>query len=173
MNIPHIIAWRLLCLQQKMNFFLFCLPPHTTHVAQPLDVSIFASLKSIGLEHAMNTQLMILVEQSQSFRALRFLTRLGFWPYNQVSGFWKVGIYPFNPTAFKPYEISNSESASVTKPSDFITNSTPQREFESCQIESSMPSTISFSEDQINLFERRYDNGYVYDDQMYVAWLKQ
>ena len=35
-------------------------------------------------------------------------------------------------------------------------------------------STISFTEDQITLFERRYDNGYnLYHDKVYVAWLQQ
>jgi len=37
-----------------------------------------------------------------------------------------------------------------------------------------MPLAVSFSKDQINLFERKYDNYYdIYDDQMYVAWLQQ
>ena len=92
-------------------------------------------------------------------------------PSTIVSGFRKVGVYPFDLTAIKP---SNSESTAVTKPSDFITTSTPQHKFESSQVKSYIPSAISFSEDQINLFERRYDNGYdIYDDQMYVAWLQQ
>ena len=35
-------------------------------------------------------------------------------------------------------------------------------------------STISFTEDQITLFERRYNNGYnLYHDKVYVAWLQQ
>jgi len=71
----------------------------------------------------------------------------------------------FDPAAIKAYEISNSESEAVTKPSNFISTSTPQDEFQCSQEDSFMPSAVSFSEDQINLFKRKYDNGYdIYDD---------
>ena len=32
-------------LARENNITLFCLPPHTTHALQPLDVSVFKSLK--------------------------------------------------------------------------------------------------------------------------------
>ena len=40
--------------------------------------------------------------------------------------------------------------------------------------DTSFEESISFTEDQVTLFERRYDNGYnLYHDKMYVAWLQQ
>ena len=33
-------------LARENDIILFCLPPHTTHALQPLDVSVFKSLKS-------------------------------------------------------------------------------------------------------------------------------
>jgi len=38
----------------------FCLLSHTTHVAQPLDVSFFGPLKKTGLECVMNILLTIM-----------------------------------------------------------------------------------------------------------------
>ena len=35
----------LIDLARENNIILFCLPPHTTHLLQPLDVSVFKSLK--------------------------------------------------------------------------------------------------------------------------------
>ena len=40
-------AWMLLTYVAHENeVILFCLPPHTTHALQPLDASVFKSLKS-------------------------------------------------------------------------------------------------------------------------------
>ena len=40
--------------------------------------------------------------------------------------------------------------------------------------DTSFEESISFTEDQVTLFERRYDNRYnLYHDKMYVAWLQQ
>ena len=55
--------------------------------------------------------------------------------YGYTAKHQKCGNYPFDPTAIKQYKISNSESATMIKPSDSITTSTPQDEFESSQIE--------------------------------------
>ena len=42
---------------QKEGGIIFCLPPNTTHAAQPLDISFFGPLKSTGLLCATYSQL--------------------------------------------------------------------------------------------------------------------
>ena len=39
------VTMDLIELARDNNVILFCLPPHTTHLLQPLDVSVFKSLK--------------------------------------------------------------------------------------------------------------------------------
>ena len=44
MVINHITL-EVIDLACEKNVILFCLPPHTTHALQPLDVAVFKSLK--------------------------------------------------------------------------------------------------------------------------------
>ena len=85
------------------EIILFCLPPCITHVAQPLDDSFLLTVKGTGLECAMSMQLIILGGQLQSFSSFHSSARLDFYPYSllqlRMSGYRKVGVYPFNPTA--------------------------------------------------------------------------
>lgn len=91
----------------EMNgIILVCLPSHTTHYLQPLDRSVFKSLK----HHFYSA-----VEKWQRNHPDRKVGRLQFgdllqdcWgkaatPANAVSGFKATGIYPFNPDAIPDY----------------------------------------------------------------------
>ena len=92
------------------EFILFCLPPHTTHVAQPLDVSFFAPLKRhwarVCHEYAIDHpgRAVTKFQFSSLFSKAWFLS---IQPSTIMSGYRKVGVYPFNLTAIKPYEFSN------------------------------------------------------------------
>ena len=105
-------------------------------------------------------------------------------PHTIVSGFRKVDVYPFNSTAIKPYDNSSISNKipeatpvmmpAVTQPNEH--SSVSRDGFSEHSLEESGPglSPVSYSEGQIKLFQRRYDNGYnIYDDQMYVSWLQQ
>jgi len=94
-----------------------------------------------------------------------------------MSSYWKVGAYPFNPTAIKPYEFSNA-SGSAMKLNEAIPKVVEPHGYESSvHIVESNPGpsvTSASSEDQINLFKTTYENGYdIYEDPMYVEWLRQ
>ena len=166
------------------EIILFCLPPHTTHVPQPLDVSFFGPLKkhwSRVCHEYMADNPGKVVTRSQFSSLFNKAWFLSIQPHTIVSGFRKVGVYPFNSTAIKPYDnssISNkipeATPVMMTQPNE--RSSVSQDGFSEHNLEESGPglSPVSYSEEQIELFQRRYDNGYnIYDDQMYVSWLQQ
>ena len=92
-----------------------------------------------------------------------------------MSGYRKVGIYPFDPTAIKPYEFCNA-SGSAMKLNETIPKVTEPHGSESSVhvVESDPGPLVTFvpSKEQMNLFQTRYENGYdIYEDPMYVEWL--
>lgn len=102
----HSSSVHMLEFAEKNGIILVCLPSHTTHYLQPLDRSVFKSIK-----HYFYSA----VEKWQRSHPDRKLGRLQFgellqecWgkaatPGNAVSGFKSTGIYPFNPDAIPDY----------------------------------------------------------------------
>ena len=96
----------------KMNdIIIFCIPPHTTHECQPLDCSIFRSLKTHWQESCHS-----FYQRNPG----KVITKLNFctvfkpaWhsaanPSNIIGGFRKTGVFPFNHLA-----ITTTESAGM------------------------------------------------------------
>ena len=87
-------------------------------------------------------------------------------------------MYPFDAKAIKPL-ISSQVTASEEEhsSSDTATQETGAKLNESVCSSSGISlkdTNISFTEDQISLFQQRHDNGYnLYNDRMYVSWLQQ
>ena len=76
---------------------------------------------------------------------------------NIVSGFRKIGIYPFNPQAVLECIETSSNQDLPGEAGQSIESSVSQ-----------------FSEAQTMLFTERYENGYnIYTDTEYVAWLQE
>jgi hypothetical protein len=85
------------CILSKIDLFL--LPPHSSHKTQPLDLSIFAPLKTaINLEvdriFRHSTMRLPRVEWTSAYIKARARC---FNPSSIESGFRKAGIYPFDP----------------------------------------------------------------------------
>ena len=90
----RIIAF---CIAYKIDLFL--LPPYSSHITQPLDVSIFGPLKTyltleIDAIFRISTRRIQRVEWTQAYIKARAKC---FRPSNIESGFRKTGIYPYNP----------------------------------------------------------------------------
>ena len=74
---------------------LFCLPPHTTHALQPLDVAVFKSLKD---SFAKAVRALSFTNQERISRVVKRPLDQAFSIANVKAGFSKCGIYPFTLT---------------------------------------------------------------------------
>ena len=86
---------------------LFCLPPHTTHLTQPLDKGCFGPLKSYWKEechrYMSNNPGRVITRFTFSQIFSRAWCR-GMTMENVMAGFRTTGIFPFNRHALRPHE---------------------------------------------------------------------
>lgn len=87
---------------KEHNIIIFCLPPHTTHEYQPLDVAVFGPLKRNWQEACHNFMQKnpgkVVTKYNFSSLLSEAWTKTMI-PSTLSAGFRKCGIYPFNPEA--------------------------------------------------------------------------
>ncbi|XP_060573021.1 uncharacterized protein LOC132730954 [Ruditapes philippinarum] len=96
---------------REKNIILFVLPPHTSHITQPLDVGVFGPLKSM---YYRECQLYLQKHPGQKITKYE-VSKLTSKPYlkalcpeNLISSFRKTGIYPFSDCTIKESQIAPS-----------------------------------------------------------------
>ena len=156
------ISIELIELASANNVHLLCLPAHTTHILQPLDVGVFKSFKSNFSKACSkylskhpgrvvtNDKLALLVAEAwpSSFTAV-----------NIMSGFKKSGVYPLNPGEVTDRQLAPSKAlCPQSQPED--TKAAPT------------PGSPLFSPEQKAMYQRRYEERYDISDPSYIAWLK-
>ena len=87
---------------------LLCLPAHTSHILQPLDVGVFKSFKSsfnkaCGNYMKQNPERVITTDILASMVGEAYTTS-----FTPLSGFKKTGIYPFNPSSVDDRQLAPS-----------------------------------------------------------------
>ena len=119
---------------RQNDVVLFCLPPHTTHALQPLDVAVFKSLKDAfakAVRALSFTKKNFVVSKKEFARVVKHPLDQAFSISNVKAGFLKCGIYPYNPDAIAKkkmvpssvYQISSSTSDSCSGPESSATQS--------------------------------------------------
>ncbi|KAG5281619.1 hypothetical protein AALO_G00046870 [Alosa alosa] len=76
-----------------------CLPAHTTHVLQPLDVAVYGSLKAAFSRLAHNMGLVrgdLVIGKRQFSAVLKYALEEACTPHNIISGFRRTGLFPLN-----------------------------------------------------------------------------
>ena len=146
-------------LARANNIHLLCLPAHTTHILQPLDVGVFKSFKcffskACTINLAQHPGRVITPDILASL--VGDVYPQSFTPVNIMSGFRKCGIYPLNPAAVKDRQTNASKVFRSHKP-----------EAETSSDTTSEPSL--FTPEQEVLYAKE---GYDLLDPAYVAWLK-
>ncbi|XP_022112053.1 jerky protein homolog-like isoform X2 [Acanthaster planci] len=89
-------------LARENSIHIYCLPPHTTNHTQPLDKSVFRSVKSSynqRCERFMRENPQRLITRYDFCGIFRDVFHSALSMANIVSGFKSTGIYPFNPLA--------------------------------------------------------------------------
>ena len=136
---------------RENNIHLLCLPAHTSHILQPLDVGVFYSFK-INYSKACKKHIINNVGQVITSEVIASLVAEA-WPHsftalNIMSGFKKTGVYPLNPGEIRDCILAPSKSV--------------------CQQKSEKPPLSQ----KIEFFEKQYREGYDGFNQEYCEWLK-
>ena len=105
---------------------MLCLPSHTSHLLQPLDVGVFRSLKSFfskACKQFMAAKPGRVVRSEDLASLLAIAWPQSVTPVNIMSGFCKCGIYPLNPGVIDDRQTAPSKatcalSAPLQSPSE-------------------------------------------------------
>ena len=162
---------QLIRMAREKGVIILCLPPHTTHEAQPLDCGVFSPLKM---------QWRTVCHQFLQSNPGKVITKFNFnslfskaWlsavtPANVIAGF-NCGVYPFNSSAIGVSMDADSHDSVNSNPS-VSGDSESRGRGTTVTTGSKLP---EFTDEQEQLYQKRYDEGYnLTVDCEYLRWLK-
>ena len=147
-----------------------CLPPHTTHLTQPLDKGCFGPLKRHWREEcwqyitASPGHLITRYQFSQLFARAWFK---GMTMHNIIEGFRVTGVYPFDRHVVVPRKLERASLAERTG-LKFIPLCSPSRK----QPDNTSAMVPRFSPEEIARFQVRFEEGYDLPDERYWQWVR-
>ena len=162
------VSIELIELARANDVHLLCLPAHTSHLLQPLDVGVFKSFKS-NFNKACSKYMseypgrVITTDILASIVAKAY--PLSFTPVNIMSGFKKSGVWPINTGEVTDRHIAPSTALRVqTKTLDPACDS---------NLDEPIQDSPLFSPELEAFYKKRYEEKYdIVDDPEYIAWLK-
>ena len=179
-------------LAAENGVIIFCLPPNTTHLTQPLDKGCFGPLKVYWKEECQtylskNPGKVVTRYQFSEILAKAWAKVMTM--KNIIGGFKTTGVYPMNREAIIP------KSSPVKKGNTFDTPSLPKETgIKFLPLHSPFPSQksrskdrligdvtmsptvsdVKFTVEELALFKTRFEEGYdIVDDSKYNAWLQK
>jgi DDE superfamily endonuclease len=123
-------------LSREHNILLYCLPPHTTHMLQPLDVGMFGPFQCAWADRCDD----ILEDTGEEMPREHFVKHYmevrqkTFKKTTIINAFRKSGCWPVNPDVFTDLDYSPSVAASTTSthvPSSYPRTATQHEEVSS------------------------------------------
>ena len=172
------------------GIIIFCLPPNTTHLAQPLDRCAFGALKqhwSTECQRYMTTTGGKMVTKNTFSRVFARAWSSAMTVGNVAASFRRTGIFPFDRTAIRLPEDPRRVTATPSRHQtiEFVPLLTPRapviansRRKSDVTCKSVAPALArildltTFTEEEEKLFEKRYENGYDLADDRYSAWIR-
>ena len=91
---------------------------------------------------------------------------------NVLSGFKKVGVYPFNPSEVDDRQLAPSTAFQTEKPIPTGTADKSSHGSSLEKVDEPPPGSSLFSPEKEALFARHYEEHYISNDVEYNAWLK-
>jgi len=92
------------------NIHIICLPPHTSHILQPLDLGVFKHVKTEWRKIVQNFYVkngLTNIEKENFPSLLNTLTKISFYRRHAVGGFEITGIFPLNRHAISKEKLGN------------------------------------------------------------------
>ena len=138
------VSIELIELARANNIHLLCLPAHTSHILQPLDVGVFKSCKvnfskSCSSYIAKNPGRVITTDVIASLIGSAWSS--SHTSVNIVSGFKKSGVYPLNPGAIDDRELAPSNT--FQHPNKTITDKGAREQYSGDCVVTKKPAGVS------------------------------
>ena len=149
---------------------IFCLPPHTTHLTQPLDKGCFGPLKAHWREECWSYTCAHpdrVITRYQFSDLFRKAWLKGMSLQNIVAGFHTTGVFPFNRSIVSPPKDSRHHLDSLAKRTGlkFIPIYSPARH------KPAKNPVVYFSTEEMSRFQVRFKEGYDVPDERYQKWV--
>ena len=149
---------------------MFLLPPHTSHLTQPLDKGCFGPLKIHWRKECweyLTSHPGQVVTRHQFSAIFQRVWSKSMTMTNIIAGFRVAGVYPVNRLAVSGRGKTVSESLAERTGLEFIPLYSPSH-----RRNHAIKPALTFTAEEIALFQTRFEEGYDLNDQRYRRWLR-
>ena len=151
------------------GIIMFLLPPHTSHLTQPLDKGCFGPLKVHWRRECweyLTSHSGQIITRHQFSAIFRRAWSKSMTMTNVIAGFRVAGVYPLNRLAVVMKD-KTTESLAERTGLKFIPLYSPSH-----RRPQAVEAATTFEPEEISLFQTRFEEGYDLEDERYESWLR-